>query len=49
MPFTATPPKKNEKRRMRLTFRSNLTPAQFRSFKKALRGLAKRFKLTVTK
>jgi len=49
MPFKMPPPKKNQKRRMLLTFRSDMTPKQFARFKKSVRALAKRFKLKVTK
>jgi hypothetical protein len=49
MPFKSPPPKKNQKRRIVLTFRSDMTPKQFASFKKSVRALAKRFKLTLGK
>lgn len=49
MPFKSPPPKKNQKRRMVLKFRTDMTPKQFARFKKSVRALAKRFKLVVTK
>ena len=49
MPFKSPPPKKNQKRRLVLKFRSDLTSKQFARFKKSVRALAKRFKLAVTK
>jgi len=48
MPFKS-PVKKGQKRRFVLKFKTTLTPAQLRGFKKSVRALAKKFKASVTK
>jgi len=48
MPFKS-PAKKGQKRRIVLKFKTALTPAQLKGFKKSVMALAKKFKASVVR